>query len=101
MSTGPSNSTSASANPPSGRKPRKLVLCFDGTADSYDDTVTNVVKLYSLLKKDQVEDQLCYYQVSALSYRSQRTYVFVAGNRNILSARFCYTNLSMDCENHG
>jgi uncharacterized protein (DUF2235 family) len=66
MPTGPSNSTPA---PPATysktRKPRTLVLCFDGTANTYGNNNTNVVKLYSLLKKDKVEDQLCYYQVSA------------------------------------
>ncbi len=46
------------------RKPRTLVLCFDGTSNEYDPNVTNVIKLYSLLRKDKVGDQLCYYQVS-------------------------------------
>jgi uncharacterized protein (DUF2235 family) len=67
MPTGPSNSIPVPDPTPSGvaRKPRTLVLCFDGTADQYDNSVTNVVKLYSLLRKDKVEDQLTYYQVSA------------------------------------
>ena len=63
--TDPSYSTPAPATVEVVRKPRTLVLCFDGTADQYDDSVTNVVKLYSLLKKDKVEEQLTYYQVSA------------------------------------
>lgn len=63
---------------------RTLVMCFDGTADQFTDKVsaprgggsmgavltcrwwsqnTNVVKLYSLFKKEHPE-QLCYYQVS-------------------------------------
>ncbi|KAI0248360.1 hypothetical protein BJV78DRAFT_1131681 [Lactifluus subvellereus] len=50
------------------RKPRTLVLCFDGTADEYGPRNTNVVKLYSLLKKDKVEDQLCYYQAGIGTY---------------------------------
>ena len=64
--------------------PRTLVLCFDGTSNQYDGDVstarpthfsahthstrpqnTNVVKFYSLLKKDITEQQLCYYQASA------------------------------------
>ena len=61
--TDPSKSTSASDEVT--QTPRKLVLCFDGTADQYDGDATNVVKLYSLLAKDKVEEQLCYYQVSA------------------------------------
>ena len=64
---------------------RTLVMCFDGTADQFTAKVrptrrcggsmgtvltrrwwaqnTNVVKLYSLFKKEHPE-QLCYYQVS-------------------------------------
>ena len=86
MTTSPSSSTTVPALP-SKRKTRTIVLCFDGTSNEYDDTVrvfpfpsslekiivschrdvpqnTNVVKLYSILKKDKVEDQVCYYQVS-------------------------------------
>ncbi|KAI0042988.1 hypothetical protein FA95DRAFT_1499310 [Auriscalpium vulgare] len=53
---------------PAARKPRTLVLCFDGTADEYGAQNTNVVKLYSLLAKDHVEDQLCYYQAGIGTY---------------------------------
>ncbi|KAF8955953.1 hypothetical protein BDZ97DRAFT_1764234 [Flammula alnicola] len=50
-----------------GFKSRTLVLCFDGTSSEYDaDTMrqnTNVVKFFSLLKKDaDLDEQLCYYQ---------------------------------------
>ncbi|KAH9059128.1 hypothetical protein EDB87DRAFT_1791652 [Lactarius vividus] len=50
------------------RKPRTLVLCFDGTTNEFDGTNTNVVKLYSLLRKDKSEDQLCYYQAGIGTY---------------------------------
>ncbi|KAH8980218.1 hypothetical protein EDB86DRAFT_3137374 [Lactarius hatsudake] len=50
------------------RKPRILVLCFDGTTNEFGGTNTNVVKLYSLLRKDKVEDQLCYYQAGIGTY---------------------------------
>ena len=85
--TGPSNSTPAPATShvEVTRKPRTLVLCFDGTAEQYNPRVTNVVKLYSLLAKDEVADQLCYYQVSAPRFTaSDASYVFVGWNRNIL-----------------
>ncbi|KAH9080201.1 hypothetical protein EDB83DRAFT_2503382 [Lactarius deliciosus] len=49
------------------RKPRTLVLCFDGTANEFSERNTNVVKLYSILKKDSPKSQLCYYQESASS----------------------------------
>jgi uncharacterized protein (DUF2235 family) len=88
MSTGPFNSTPAPDASPSGvaRKPRTLVLCFDGTSNEYGKNVTNVIKLYSLLRKDRVEEQLCYYQVSAPFCSFQHSYVFVGGNRNVLRA---------------
>ncbi|EMD39825.1 hypothetical protein CERSUDRAFT_81159 [Gelatoporia subvermispora B] len=46
---------------------RTLVLCFDGTADQYDSTNTNVVKFYDLLSKDDTQ-QLCYYQPGVGTY---------------------------------
>ena len=88
MPTGPSNSAPAPGATPNvvTRKPRTLVLCFDGTANEYGNNVTNVIKLYSLLRKDRVEDQLCYYQVSAMFYSFQHSYVFVGGSRDVLRA---------------
>ncbi|PPR05037.1 hypothetical protein CVT24_010183 [Panaeolus cyanescens] len=43
-------------------KPRTLILCFDGTSNEYDPDNTNVIKLFALLKKDNFDEQLCYYQ---------------------------------------
>ena len=102
MPTGPSNPTPAPDATSSGtRKPRTLVLCFDGTSNAYGDKVTNVIKLYSLLKKDKVEEQLCYYQVSAPSYCFQRSHVFAGGNRNVFLAGCCKAYLSVGCEDPG
>ncbi|KAL0961461.1 hypothetical protein HGRIS_006406 [Hohenbuehelia grisea] len=44
------------------KKGRTLVLCFDGTSNEYDSDNTNVIKFFSLLKKDDFNEQLCYYQ---------------------------------------
>ncbi len=41
---------------------RTIILCFDGTGNEYSAEPTNVIKLYSLLRKDS-RNQLCYYQV--------------------------------------
>jgi uncharacterized protein (DUF2235 family) len=46
------------------------VLCFDGTSNEYGNNVTNVIKLYSLLRKDRAEEQLCYYQAGVGTYFS-------------------------------
>lgn len=51
-----------------GAKPRTLVLCFDGTTNVYDDTNTNVVKLFSLLKRDKRDEQMVYYQPGVGTY---------------------------------
>lgn len=48
------------------RRSRTLVLCFDGTGDQFDADNSNVVKLVSLLKKDDTANQLVYYQVRLL-----------------------------------
>ncbi len=42
---------------------RTIILCFDGTGHAYDAKITNVLRLYSLLRKDS-KNQLYYYQVS-------------------------------------
>ncbi|KZV71100.1 hypothetical protein PENSPDRAFT_650993 [Peniophora sp. CONT] len=52
----------------SARKPRTIVLCFDGTSNEYGTKNTNVVKFYSLLKKDNQADQICYYQPGIGTY---------------------------------
>ncbi|GJE99327.1 DUF2235 domain-containing protein [Phanerochaete sordida] len=49
-------------------KRRTLVLCFDGTSNQYDGNNTNIVKFYSLLKKDSTDEQLCYYQPGIGTY---------------------------------
>ncbi|KAI0086458.1 hypothetical protein BDY19DRAFT_344031 [Irpex rosettiformis] len=49
-------------------KGRTLVLCFDGTSNQYDGDNTNVVKFYSLLKKNITDEQLCYYQPGIGTY---------------------------------
>ncbi|EJF63499.1 hypothetical protein DICSQDRAFT_154002 [Dichomitus squalens LYAD-421 SS1] len=51
------------------RQPRTLILCFDGTSNQFDGENTNVVRLYSLLKKDDdLGQQLCYYQPGIGTY---------------------------------
>lgn len=41
---------------------RTVVLCFDGTGDQFDADITNVAKIFSMLKKDDKNHQVCYYQ---------------------------------------
>ncbi|KAH9932123.1 uncharacterized protein BXZ73DRAFT_101498 [Epithele typhae] len=38
--------------------PRTLVLCFDGTGDQFDSDNSNVVKFFSLLKRDDRREQM-------------------------------------------
>jgi len=48
---------------PAGHRHRTLIVCFDGTGDQFDNDNSNVVQFVSLLKKDDKDKQLVYYQV--------------------------------------
>ncbi|KAI0713137.1 hypothetical protein C8T65DRAFT_739009 [Cerioporus squamosus] len=50
--------------------PRTLVLCFDGTGDQFDSDNSNVVKFFSLLKRDDRREQMVYYQTGIGTYTS-------------------------------
>ncbi|KAG8870724.1 hypothetical protein FRB97_009426, partial [Tulasnella sp. 331] len=50
------------------RSPRTLILCFDGTGNSFDDDNTNIVRLFSALDKRRPDKQLCYYQPGIGTY---------------------------------
>ncbi|KAG6919254.1 hypothetical protein DXG01_008050 [Tephrocybe rancida] len=41
---------------------RSLIVCFDGTSNEYDGDNTNIVKFVAMLKKDDFNEQLVYYQ---------------------------------------
>lgn len=49
--------------PEPGRKPRKLVLCFDGTGNKFhgDDSDSNILKIFRMLDRT-AGDQYHYYQ---------------------------------------
>ncbi|KAG9076960.1 hypothetical protein FS749_011201, partial [Ceratobasidium sp. UAMH 11750] len=47
---------------------RSLVLCFDGTSNQFSNQNTNVVKLMELLKKNDPDRQLVYYQTGVGTY---------------------------------
>jgi len=47
-----------------------LVLCFDGTGDSFDQDNSNVVQFLAMLKKDDPNKQLVYYQAGIGTYTS-------------------------------
>jgi hypothetical protein len=49
---------------------RTLVLCFDGTGDQFDADNSNIVQLFSLLKKDDSTKQMVYYQTGIGTYTS-------------------------------
>ncbi|KAI0778878.1 hypothetical protein BD413DRAFT_120574 [Trametes elegans] len=49
---------------------RTLVLCFDGTGDQFDADNSNVVAFFSLLKKDDRNEQMVYYQTGIGTYSS-------------------------------
>jgi len=49
-------------------KHRNLILCFDGTGDQFDGDNSNIVQLFSLLKRDDPSRQLVYYQSGIGTY---------------------------------
>lgn len=53
--------------PPVNRH-RAIVLCFDGTGDQFDSDNSNIVSFFSLLKKDDPDKQLVYYQSGIGTY---------------------------------
>jgi hypothetical protein len=52
---------------PPTHQSRTLIVCFDGTGDQFDADNSNVVQFVSLLKKDDRNKQLVYYQVGCLT----------------------------------
>ncbi|CEL61972.1 putative protein YEL023C OS=Saccharomyces cerevisiae (strain ATCC 204508 / S288c) GN=YEL023C PE=4 SV=1 [Rhizoctonia solani AG-1 IB] len=63
--------------PPGSTKGRKLVVCIDGTSNQYSDKNTNVIELYSAIKKDT--NQLTYYNSGVGTYAkpSWRSYTYL------------------------
>ncbi|THU90421.1 hypothetical protein K435DRAFT_841466 [Dendrothele bispora CBS 962.96] len=55
---------------PPHHRHRTLVLCFDGTGDQFDADNSNIVQLFSLLKKDDSSKQMVYYQAGIGTYTS-------------------------------
>ncbi|PPQ95701.1 hypothetical protein CVT26_008382 [Gymnopilus dilepis] len=47
---------------------RTLVLCFDGTGDQFDADNSNIVEFFAMLRKDDPEKQLVYYQAGIGTY---------------------------------
>ncbi|KAF8600606.1 hypothetical protein BDV93DRAFT_608607 [Ceratobasidium sp. AG-I] len=47
---------------------RSVVLCFDGTSNHFSNLNTNVVKFVELLKKNDPEQQVVYYQTGVGTY---------------------------------
>ncbi|KIO28603.1 hypothetical protein M407DRAFT_22189 [Tulasnella calospora MUT 4182] len=50
------------------RTPRTLVLCFDGTGESFDNDCTNVVRFVKALEKKRPDKQIYYYQPGIGTY---------------------------------
>lgn len=62
-STIPTMHRNLSAAPGRRHKPRKLVLCFDGTGNKFhgNDSDSNILKIFRMLDRE-AEDQYHYYQ---------------------------------------
>ncbi|KDR86028.1 hypothetical protein GALMADRAFT_399158 [Galerina marginata CBS 339.88] len=53
---------------PPDHKHRTVILCFDGTGDQFDDDNSNIVNFFTMLKKDDPEQQMVYYQAGIGTY---------------------------------
>ncbi|KDQ57349.1 hypothetical protein JAAARDRAFT_157565 [Jaapia argillacea MUCL 33604] len=53
---------------PPSHEHRSVVLCFDGTGDQFDTDNSNIVEFFSLLKKDNRNEQIVYYQAGIGTY---------------------------------
>ncbi|KAG8795942.1 hypothetical protein FRC12_007755 [Ceratobasidium sp. 428] len=69
---GPGKATAAQGEPK-----RKLIVCIDGTSNQFSEKNTNVVELYSRIKKDK--NQLTYYNSGIGTYAkpSWRSYAYM------------------------
>jgi uncharacterized protein (DUF2235 family) len=47
---------------------RTLVLCFDGTGNQFEADHSNVLQLFTMLKKDDRSKQMVYYQTGIGTY---------------------------------
>ncbi|KAG8905233.1 hypothetical protein FRB99_000400 [Tulasnella sp. 403] len=68
-----------------------LVLCFDGTTNIYDQDNTNVIKFFDLLKKDEPDKQMVYYQPGIGTYVSPGMWMpLIIGMSKILDQAFAW-----------
>ncbi|KAJ3818280.1 hypothetical protein F5880DRAFT_1685007 [Lentinula raphanica] len=69
-STSSSTSSQSIVPPLDAHSYRTLVLCFDGTGDQFDSDNSNIVQLFTVLKKDDRDKQMVYYQAGIGTYTS-------------------------------
>ncbi|KDR86025.1 hypothetical protein GALMADRAFT_205254 [Galerina marginata CBS 339.88] len=53
---------------PPDHEHRTVILCFDGTGNQFDDDNSNIVNFFTMLKKDDPEQQMVYYQAGIGTY---------------------------------
>ncbi|KAF9460648.1 hypothetical protein BDZ94DRAFT_888541 [Collybia nuda] len=57
---------------PSEHTARTLVLCFDGTGNEIDKDHTNVSQFFAMLRKDDCQKQMVYYQTGIGTYTNKK-----------------------------
>ncbi|KAH8828680.1 hypothetical protein DL96DRAFT_1013941 [Flagelloscypha sp. PMI_526] len=57
---------------------RTLVVCFDGTGDEFDGDNSNVCQFFSMLKKNDPEKQMVYYQPGIGTYTATHFFTPIA-----------------------
>ncbi|KAF8885156.1 hypothetical protein BD779DRAFT_1442618 [Infundibulicybe gibba] len=63
-----------------GKRARTLILCFDGTGNKFGTVCpnSNVVRFFNALEKDEMEEQLAYYQPGIGTYLKSQFYTKTA-----------------------
>lgn len=59
-------------------KPKKIVVCCDGTGNEYGEENTNVVKLFQRLKLENPEEQIAYYDPGVGTFSSPAAFTKTA-----------------------
>ncbi|KAG6864128.1 hypothetical protein C0991_012248 [Blastosporella zonata] len=65
---------------------RTLILCFDGTGDQFDSDNSNIVEFFTMLKKDDRDKQMVYYQAGIGTYTSPKVATPLAAKFSKVSA---------------
>ncbi|VDB86422.1 unnamed protein product [Peniophora sp. CBMAI 1063] len=99
----PEAATHPIPNPPCGcaKEGRNLIVCIDGTSNQFGKRNTNVIELYSLIRKGKGDNQRTYYNsgigtYAIPSWRSWAYYKQVVGHKMDLAIAWNFESIVLD-----